>query len=727
MGELGGAPLGAARGALRVSSQVRDTPARMRQYSAPLASSVNFSHTIHMHASGFPGPRSFRSARWVATLLAIFALVLGAAVPANAASSPVSTLAGHPVKTSLAGFSAGNIISDAVFTARSTMTEAQIQAFFNSKVKTCRGGIDENGRPIVCLKDFKQTTVNRPADAYCKGYTGAANESAARIVYRVSQSCGINPQVLIVMLQKEQSLVTHTWPSAWRYDKALGQACPDTAPCDPKFVGFFHQVYGAARQMQLYMEGRYFTWYAPGKTWNILYNPNKACGSSPVYVANKATSALYYYTPYQPNAAALRAGYGTGDSCSSYGNRNFYNYFTDWFGSTQAQLPKTFTMGSVAVEGKAIVGQTLRASVTVSPQPASLGFQWYRNGTMVSGATASAYSLTNADRGAAIKVSVTAKRSGYVDGTATSASANIAAVSVERISGANRVETAIAVSRAAWPSGTGTVMLATGDDFPDALSAAAAAGRAAGSLLLTPARALPAEVIAEIKRLGPSRIVLVGGEGVLSSNVAAQAAAAAPGAKVERLSGADRYATSRAVAEASGASTQLLIATGNDFPDAISAAAAGNSIGAPVLLVDGVRSQADAATIATIKKIGAKTATIVGGEGVISRGISVQLASIGLSTSRVSGADRFSTNSAVAQKFFPTTALKVLLASGQDFPDALSASVLAGRWKVPLLLTTRSCVVVSAADFMQKAGAESVAVIGGAGVLDDRVVALQRC
>jgi hypothetical protein len=272
-------------------------------------------------------------------LIAVLTVVLGTAVPANAASGPVSALAGGPVKTSLSAFSAGNIISDAVFTDKTTMTEAQIQAFFNSKVKTCRGGIDENGRPIVCLKDFKQTTVNRPADVYCKGYTGAANESAARIIYRVSQSCGINPQVLIVMLQKEQSLVTHTWPSAWRYDRALGQACPDTAPCDPKFVGFFHQIYGAARQMQLYMEGRYFTWYAPGRTWNILYNPNSACGSSPVYIANKATSALYYYTPYQPNAAAIRAGYGTGDSCSSYGNRNFYNYFTDWFGSTQAPTP----------------------------------------------------------------------------------------------------------------------------------------------------------------------------------------------------------------------------------------------------------------------------------------------------------------------------------------------------------------------------------------------------
>ncbi|MBT2485378.1 MULTISPECIES: LGFP repeat-containing protein [unclassified Microbacterium] len=273
-------------------------------------------------------------------------------VPATAASASVSSsatasasrAAADPaaagiVKTSLVGFNAGNIISDTVFTNDNTMTEAQIQSFFNSKVSRCLGGRDEDGKAIVCLKDFKISSVTRPADAYCSGYQGAANESAARIIYRVSKACNINPQVLIVMLQKEQGLITHTWPSAWRFNIALGQGCPDTAPCDPGYIGFFHQIYGAARQMQIYMEGKWFQWYAPGKTWNILYNPNASCGSSPVRIANDATAALYYYTPYQPNTAALRAGYGEGDRCSAYGNRNFYNYFTDWFGSTQGMNP----------------------------------------------------------------------------------------------------------------------------------------------------------------------------------------------------------------------------------------------------------------------------------------------------------------------------------------------------------------------------------------------------
>lgn len=251
----------------------------------------------------------------------------GTAAPTGASTSTTATAA--PVTALITdGFRAGKIVSNEVFFDTSTMTAETIDSFLRSKVSSCRSG-------YVCLKDYRQNTPNKAADKYCTGYQGGGNESAATIIYKVAQSCGINPQVFIVMLQKEQGLVTNTWPSSWRYTKALGQGCPDTAACDPAFAGFFYQIYGAGRQMKIYTEGRYFTYYAPGKTWNIQYNPNTGCGASPVYVENSATSALYYYTPYQPNAAALRAGTAEGDSCSAYGNRNFYNYFTTWFGSTQ--------------------------------------------------------------------------------------------------------------------------------------------------------------------------------------------------------------------------------------------------------------------------------------------------------------------------------------------------------------------------------------------------------
>lgn len=271
--------------------------------------------------------------------MSVIAVTLVVALPATPAaatgivlsgSQTMATAAVAPVRSAdVDTFNAGNIVSDAVFYDSGSMTEAQIASFLQQKVPNCQSG-------YTCLKDFRQATNTRAGDQYCPTpYQGEGNESAARIVFKVAQACGINPQALLVTLQKEQGLVTHTWPSSWRYTIAMGQGCPDTAACDTRYYGFQNQVYGAARQFKIYAEGRYFTWYAPGKTWNVLFNPNRDCGSSPVYIANKATAGLYYYTPYQPNAAALRAGYGTGDGCSSYGNRNFFNYFTEWFGSTQ--------------------------------------------------------------------------------------------------------------------------------------------------------------------------------------------------------------------------------------------------------------------------------------------------------------------------------------------------------------------------------------------------------
>ncbi len=287
------------------------------------------------HNSQVPLTSPSRLRRVVASAIgALLAAALLVFVPSTTASA-TEVSAGRTASTAIAkalvtdGFQAGNIMSDAVFFNSSTMTAAQIDSFLRSKVSTCQSG-------YTCLKDYRQKTPNRTADAYCNGYAGSSNESAATMIAKVAQSCGINPQVLLVMLEKEQSLVTHTWPSDWRYTKAFGMACPDTAACDPAYAGLFNQLYGAARQMKIYTEGKYFTYYAPGKTWNIRYSPNAACGSSAVYIQNKATAALYYYTPYQPNAAALKAGFGTGDSCSAYGNRNFYSFFTQWFGSTQS-------------------------------------------------------------------------------------------------------------------------------------------------------------------------------------------------------------------------------------------------------------------------------------------------------------------------------------------------------------------------------------------------------
>lgn len=244
------------------------------------------------------------------------------------------TIVGTPAQAlSGSDFQAGNIISDQVFFNAAAMSQANIQSFLQARESGCTAS---NGFP--CLKDYSQATSSRAASAgHCAAYAGASSESASQIIYKVSQACGINAQVLLVLIEKEQGLVTSTAPTAYKYQAATGYGCPDTSGCDSQYYGFYNQVYKAAWQFREYTSNPGDWRYRIGNT-AILYSPNTACGSSTVNIQNQATANLYNYTPYQPNAAALANLGGIGDSCSSYGNRNFWVYFNNWFGSSTAPV-----------------------------------------------------------------------------------------------------------------------------------------------------------------------------------------------------------------------------------------------------------------------------------------------------------------------------------------------------------------------------------------------------
>lgn len=244
---------------------------------------------------------------------------------------------------STAGFNPGNIISDATMSNYNSMSKDDIQRFLSSK-NPC----DNRNR-----KQFESLSASQPnlkwhwennhfvclsEERFGDGPNDiGSGQTAAEIIYNAAQENRINPQVLIVLLQKETGLITDKIPNSGDYRKAAGYGCPDTAACDSKYYGFKNQVNNAAWQFRhnLDHDSRY---YPSGKTTFVKYHPNASCGGTNVYIENRATGALYQYTPYQPNSQALGAGYGTGNNCSSYGNRNFYLYFNDWFGSTQISI-----------------------------------------------------------------------------------------------------------------------------------------------------------------------------------------------------------------------------------------------------------------------------------------------------------------------------------------------------------------------------------------------------
>lgn len=252
------------------------------------------------------------------------------------------------------GFSAGNLVTDPVFYHTTAMTEAQVRAFIATKNASCSGPL--------CLRNLRVETSNRPADANCTAYTGGKNKDAASVIASLAVACGLNPQVMLVILQQESGLLTAKSPTATTYQSAWGWGCSgvDTAGatgCAPtRQSGFFNQAYGMARQFASYRTQPAKYPYRAGQTTTIAYGPSAACGRAAVRIANTATASLYNYTPYQPNSASL-AGYpGAGDACSSYGIRNFYFLFSSYFGATG---------GGTATKAVAATG----TSVTIPASP----------------------------------------------------------------------------------------------------------------------------------------------------------------------------------------------------------------------------------------------------------------------------------------------------------------------------------------------------------------------
>jgi putative cell wall-binding protein len=167
------------------------------------------------------------------------------------------------------------------------------------------------------------------------------------------------------------------------------------------------------------------------------------------------------------------------------------------------------------------------------------------------------------------------------------------------------------------------VIVATGAGFADALAGGPAAVALGGPVLLTDPATLPGVVAAEITRLSPSRIVVVGGVAAVSATVfnALQAIQA----NTVRISGSNRYATAVAISEDAfaGGSTRVYVATGLNFPDALAGAAAAGWYGAPVLLVPG--TSIPGTVSAEITRLGASQIIVLGGIGVVSTGVEVEL------------------------------------------------------------------------------------------------------
>ena len=569
------------------------------------------------------------ASRFMVTIGVAAATVAAALVPTSAAQAITG-----------ADFDPGFIISDMQFYDNSAMSEAQIQDFLNAVIAYSGGCATSD-----CLAVHTTSTFTRPVDrTVCAEYTGASNESTARIIYKVQRACGISARVILVTLQKEQSLLTASAPTSWQMKAAMGYGCPDSGTCDSRYYGIYNQIYNAAWQFKRYSTPDQWGNYQPGSEY-IQYNPNPDCGGSWVNIRNNATAALYNYTPYQPNAASLADLDGSGGACGAHGNRNFWAYYNAWFGDPE-----------------------------------------------------------------------------YT---------GIPGVGVTRLDAPNRYDSSAMISQSTYSSTVPVVYVATGINYPDALTAGAAAARAGGPVLLTNGDGLRPSVDAEIRRLKPQRIVVVGGPESVSESLFETLKGY--GAAVSRVGGADRYEVSRALTVAqypTGVVPEIFIATGMDYPDALGAGFAAGYRKVPVLLIPGKDLQLDTPTIELLQRLAPGKITIVGGPASVSASIEAELRALAPASAvtRVGGAHRIEVSTNLARIVFGATKpTSVYLATGTSFPDALVGSVLAARRSAALLVSSASCVHSSTSGFIKDAKTNSVTLLGGPASLAANVKYMVNC
>jgi hypothetical protein len=283
--------------------------------------------------------------------------------------------------------------------------------------------------------------------------------------------------------------------------------------------------------------------------------------------------------------------------------------------------------------------------------------------------------------------------------------------SVVRISGPDRFATAVAISKSQYPqpSSAQGVVLASSNDFPDALAGSPLAAQLNAPLLLTSSATLNPATEAEVKRVLPTggTITVLGGVNAIAASVVTTLQL--DGYVVQRYAGTDRYDTAATIAAAVDTPTAVLLADGLGFADGLSAGAAAAHIGGVVLLTDG--TTLPPATVAYLSGHPGLPVYAVGGHAASAAPTSVA----------VVGLDRYATSVAVARRFFVTPSIAGM-ADGLAFPDALAGDVANARIGAPTLLVAPTVMPASVGTYLSSSRSiVTLNVYGGTTAIADAV------
>ncbi len=306
---------------------------------------------------------------------------------------------------------------------------------------------------------------------------------------------------------------------------------------------------------------------------------------------------------------------------------------------------------------------------------------------------------------------------GYDRGQAGYWDAIASRFSIVRLAGSDRYETAAKISAATYRPGVPVAYVATGTGFSDALAAGPVAAATGGPVVLVRPSDIPDATAAELRRLRPGRIVVLGGTSAVTDGVAKALRGFATTGRVDRIGGADRYATAAALSASTfkpGVAVAF-IGTGLDFPDAMSGSAAGGVDHGPVLLVRPDRIPP--ATATELRRLAPGSIVVLGGPAVISDAVLADLGGYSSSVVRVSGSDRYATAAKVSARTFEPGVAVAYVATGLDFPDALAGASAATVEDGPLLLVRGTRIPAAALAELRRLKPRRIVILGGSGVV----------
>ena len=306
---------------------------------------------------------------------------------------------------------------------------------------------------------------------------------------------------------------------------------------------------------------------------------------------------------------------------------------------------------------------------------------------------------------------------------------------IKRLYGTDRIETAVTIAQEGWPNAViastsaaaRKVILARSDNFADALAGVPLAAKYDAPILITPPHEMDGRVLSEIQRQKPQEIILLGAEGALGPEIVASLLEAGFTAdQLLRIQGQDRYETSAAIAARVGSKDDsAFIVTGENFPDALGAAGVAGERGIPVILMPS--NQVNPSSLAVLKRLDVRQVTVIGLSQNMCDLIQQELQKLIPTVEVISirGIDRYATTVAVAQtRTEPVT--EIILATGENFPDALAGAAFAVHRHAVLLLVPAVNLTGHAelSSYLQDVGPHiiPIEVLGGSFVLDDKII-----